>query len=64
MIEFKEGDKVYVNGCSTPGHERPGFFGTVSSVSKQDNGRILLTVQSRFAPNGSNSIEWAHHCSR
>lgn len=38
----KEGDRVYVPSYTVPGHEDPGYSGTVVSVSKVNDNRYMV----------------------
>lgn len=44
-MDIKVGDRVYYNGCSTPGHERPAAYGVVESISTESEGRTCVSVR-------------------
>lgn len=53
--EIKPGQRCWVDGVTTPGHEQPGYEGKVFSVLV---GSVIVEGDSG---RGSSRLEWPHH---
>lgn len=59
----KEGDRVYVLPYSVPGHEDPGYSGTVLSVNRANERGSILVYLTDCTGKVKNRTTWLHQIS-